>query len=198
MKLFHQTYKTKTDEELMRAIQSGETKAFDVLYDRYSARLLNYFYRRLGQQENVAQDMLHDLFVKIIEKPFLFDANKSFSTWIYTVASNMCKNEYRRRDIRKIEQRLHDNDEHENIESESTPDELLEQKSFTEALFQKLDQLDDIKQNTFLLRFQHQLSIKEISEVMACSPGTVKSRLFYTIRALADALQDYNPNEVYI
>ena len=142
--------------------------------------------------------MLHDLFVKIIEKPFLFDANKSFSTWIYTVASNMCKNEYRRRDIRKIEQRLHDNDEHENIESESTPDELLEQKSFTEALFQKLDQLDDIKQNTFLLRFQHQLSIKEISEVMACSPGTVKSRLFYTIRALADALQDYNPNEVYI
>lgn len=193
MRLFGQIYKTHTDEELMRAIQSGEVKAFDVLYDRYSTRMVNYFFRRLGDQD-AAQDMLQDLFAKIVEKPHLFDSSRRFSTWLFAIASNMCKNEYRRRDIRKIERPLQDSE----LSSDgqvriNKPDETFAQKEFGEAVFKKLHELDENKHNTFLLRFQQQLSIKEISEVLNCSEGTVKSRLFYTIRALADALQEFNP-----
>jgi RNA polymerase sigma-70 factor (ECF subfamily) len=194
MKIFRHTYKTKTDEELMRALQSGETRAFDVLYDRYSTRMVNYFYHRLGNESDVAQDMLQNLFMKIIEKPHLFNADKKFSSWIYAVASNMCKNEYRRRDIRKIEQPLEGDSPTETMNKVKKPDETFEDKEFGHALLQKLNQMDEDKQNTFLLRFQHQLSIKEISEALGCSEGTVKSRLFYTIRALADALPEFNPN----
>lgn len=194
MNIFRQTYKTKTDEELMRAIQSGETRAFDVLYDRYSRRLVNYFFQRLGQDQDLAQDMLQNLFLKIIEKPHLFNAEKKFSSWIYAVASNMCKNEYRRRDIRKIVQPLSDSGAEDVIKKVDKPDDHFDNKEFTTAVYDKLNQLDEAKQNTFLLRFQQHLSIKEISEALDCSEGTVKSRLFYTIRALAEALPEFNPN----
>lgn len=194
MRLFRQTYHSKTDEELMRAIQSGEVKAFDVLYDRYSTRMVNYFFRRLGRDEHAAQDMLQELFTKIVEKPHLFDAGKRFSSWLFAVASNMCKNEYRRRDIRKIERTLQESERsHSDKMRANEPDDHFSQKEFSEAVYKKLVDLDENKQNTFLLRFQQQLSIKEISEVLNCSEGTVKSRLFYTIRTLADELQEFNP-----
>ena len=196
MIFLRQTYKTSTDEELMRAIQSGEVGAFDVLYERYSRRMLNYFFRRLGNDENSAQDMLQDLFVKIVEKPHLFNSEKRFSTWIYAVASNMCKNEYRRRDIRKIEQPLPGPDALlDAVKKVGKPDDVFEKKEFGHAVYQKLNELHEDKQNTFLLRFQHQLSIKEISETLDCSEGTVKSRLFYTIRVLAAELHEYNPKK---
>ena len=195
MKLFRQKHTSKTDEELMRAIQSGETRAFEIIYDRYSERLLNYFFRMLGKKD-IAHDMLQELFLKIINKPHLFDADKRFVTWIYAVASNMCKNEYRRRDIHAIESPLSASEmQLDSSTAIKKPDEAFEQKSFSEAVFIKLGTLDEEKQNTFILRFQHQLSIKEISEVLNCPQGTVKSRLFYTIRFLAEELHEYNPNE---
>ncbi|MBN1559300.1 sigma-70 family RNA polymerase sigma factor [candidate division KSB1 bacterium] len=196
MKLFRQTQTSKTDEELMRAIQSGETRAFEMLYNRYSERLLNYFFRMLGNNNSIAHDLLQELFLKIINKPHFFNADKRFVTWIYAIASNMCKNEYRRRDIRAIESPLPASETQlDSSLSIKKPDELFEQKSFSEAVFAKLATLDEEKQNTFILRFQQQLSIKEISEVLDCPQGTVKSRLFYTIRFLAAELHDYNPNE---
>jgi RNA polymerase sigma-70 factor (ECF subfamily) len=194
MKLFQHTYKTKTDEELMRAIQSGEVRAFDVLYDRYATRMVNYFYHRLGYNKDVAQDMLQNLFMKIIEKPHLFHTEKKFSSWIYAVASNMCKNEYRRQDLRQIEQPLEPDNAADFINKVKKPDEKFDHKEFGQAVQTQLNHMDEIKRETFLLRFQHQLSIKEISEVLNCSEGTVKSRLFYTIRALAEALPDFHPN----
>jgi RNA polymerase sigma-70 factor (ECF subfamily) len=195
MKLFRQKHTSKTDEELMRAIQSGETRAFEIIYDRYSERLLNYFFRMLGNNNDIAHDMLQELFLKIINKPHLFDTEKRFITWIYAVASNMCKNEYRRRDIHAISPLPASDRQLDASTATKKPDEAFEQKSFSEAVFTKLATLDEEKQNTFMLRFQHQLSIKEISEVLECPQGTVKSRLFYTIRFLAKELHEYDPNE---
>jgi len=78
----------------------GEEAAFDELYNRYSKRLLVYFYRMLGRNEEKAQDFLQDFFLKLIEKPHLFSSKNRFSSWVFTVASNMCKNEYRRLKVR--------------------------------------------------------------------------------------------------
>ncbi|MBN1464920.1 sigma-70 family RNA polymerase sigma factor [candidate division KSB1 bacterium] len=178
----------------MRALQSADTRALEVLYDRYSERLLNYFYRMLGDKDT-AHDMLQDLFLKLIDKPHLFNPEKRFVTWIYKIASNMCKNEYRRRDIRKMERPLSESDAP--LDSATTikkPDESYDLNSFSESVYAKLASLDEEKQNTFILRFQQQLSIKEIGAVLDCPQGTIKSRLFYTIRTLADELYEYNPN----
>jgi len=85
----------------MIAIHQGETAAFDELYARYQKRLLYYFYRMLGNSNEKAGDFLQDIFMKIIERPNHFDASRRFRTWLFSVAHNMCKNEYRRLSIRK-------------------------------------------------------------------------------------------------
>src|SRR5687768_6091898 len=90
---------TKSDEELMALVERGSHASLDELYARYSGRLLAYFTRMLDRDEALAQDFLHDLFLKIKERPELVDTRRGFRTWMYSVAHNMCKNEYRRRQV---------------------------------------------------------------------------------------------------
>jgi RNA polymerase sigma-70 factor (ECF subfamily) len=88
-----------SDEELMFCLSKGEVLAFDELYHRYSKRLLGYFIRMLNFDKNLAEDALQDLFLKIAEAPEKFDNSRSFKTWIFSVASNSCKNYYRHKKI---------------------------------------------------------------------------------------------------
>ena len=90
----------KTDEDLMILVNWNDSFAFEELYCRYSKILLHFFYQMLGGDELQSQDFLHDVFLKIIEKPYLFNQSKNFKTWIFQISYNKCKNEYRRREIR--------------------------------------------------------------------------------------------------
>jgi RNA polymerase sigma-70 factor (ECF subfamily) len=107
----------------------------------------------------------------------------------------MCKNEYRRLQVRQIVETNPDMDEVlPDCESEYHPSEKkVDQKTFEKALSTELDQLDDGHRTAFLLRHQQNLSIREIGEVLGCSEGTVKSRLFYTTQKLAAKLKAFNP-----
>jgi RNA polymerase sigma-70 factor, ECF subfamily len=193
MRLFRQTkYGKLSDEALMEHVERGEVSAFDVLYDRYAQRLLRYFNRMLGGDGDMSQDMLHDLFLKIVERPQLYTAGRSFSTWVFSIASNMCKNEYRRRTTHRIEQSDIDFDAF--AAAAVGVHEILDQSEFARLLAAELDTLDDDLRATFLLRHQEEFSIREISEVLGCPEGTVKSRLFNTARRLSKRLQNYNPN----
>lgn len=196
MALFKHKYEKLSDEKLMEFIQRGDTSGFDELYDRYSRRLLLYFFRELGGDEQKAQDFLQDIFLKIVEKPGLFDTERRFSTWIFTVAYNMCKNEYRRLEVREVFQN--------NVTAEAVshdcegeyrqPEQGVDQERFEKALLAELETFDDGHRSAFLLRYQQDLSIKEIGEVLGCSEGTVKSRLFYTTQKLASKLRAFNPH----
>ena len=87
------------DEELMLFITNGEVLAFDTLYERYSKPLMGYFFRMLNFDKNMAEDALQDLFLKIAVAPEKFDRIRSFKTWIFSVASNTCKNYYRHKNV---------------------------------------------------------------------------------------------------
>jgi RNA polymerase sigma-70 factor (ECF subfamily) len=189
-----------TDEKLMQGVQQGEVPAFNELYNRYSQRLLSYFYRELGGDEQKAQDFLQDLFLKIVEKPGMFDTQRSFSSWIFTVAYNMCKNEYRRLDVRKnTESDVRTEELTSRVEAAGmNPEQELEKKSFERAVLAELDELGNGHRSAFLLRYQQDLSIAEIAEVLGCSQGTVKSRLFYTTRKLAAKLKAFNPHQIEV
>ena len=179
----------------MKLIQRGDASAFDELYHRYSRRLLLYFFRELGCDEQKAQDFLQDAFLKILEKPDLFDPERKFSTWIFTVAYNMCKNEYRRLQAREIvENDVDIDDMSQDCQSEYHPSEQnVDRKRFEKALLAELEKFDDGHRTAFLLRYQQNLSIREIGEILGCSEGTIKSRLFYTTQKLAAKLKAFNP-----
>ena len=190
MPLFRKNYSTKTDEELMSLLTHGGQSAFDELYKRYSKPLLNFFFRMLGNDREKAEDMLHDLFLKVIEKPESFDGTKKFSTWFCTLAGNLIKNEYRSRQTRN-EHLQH------SINAISEPFELnneqLDRQLFDQRLQAELDQQDADTRLIFNLRFVEEMSVKQIAEIMECPEGTVKSRLFYLTKQLSKKLSAYKP-----
>lgn len=187
VKLHSLDYKTCSDEKLMQHICSNDISAFNELYKRYNNKLLYYFYRMLGNSKEKSQDFLQELFYKIIEKPAMFDTRKKFSTWIYSVAHNMCKNEYRGLEVRK---KITNNDSIETFAGECL-NNPIDLKSFTEKLYKELNKLDENQKTAFIMKYREGFKIKEISKAMNCSEGTVKSRLFYTSKKLAVKLKEF-------
>jgi RNA polymerase sigma-70 factor (ECF subfamily) len=173
-----------SDSELMKLVCKAENQAFNEIYKRYSHRLLYYFYRMLGSSEEMAQDFLQELFYKLIDKPYLFNPDKCFSTWIFSIAHNMCKNEYRRRTVRK------------NLLSsgnksvyQSNDEETADLNEMVQLIYDELDNLDESHKTAFILRYKEGLQIKQIGEILNLPEGTVKSRLFYTRQLLAGKLR---------
>jgi RNA polymerase sigma-70 factor (ECF subfamily) len=183
-----------TDEELMRSLSGGDKRAFDELYVRYSGPLLGYFMRMLWRDREKSEDFLHDLFAKIIQKPEYFDADRSFKTWIYSIANNMCKNEYKKQEVRKGIKNGLDNhyglsDSSVNVMSE------VQDAQFRSAFERGMQLLDEKHREAFALRHIEGLSVKEIAEILNINEGTVKSRVFYAIKYLSEELKVFNPVE---
>ena len=184
--LFSRKYQKYSDEELMELLSKGKEQAFRVLYQRYNKRMYQYFLRMLNHQSEDAADFTQELFMKIIEQPEAFDITRRFSTWLYTLAGNMVKNEYRRRDRRSNKEPI-------NLQIPITsPDCLIAQMDapvLRKYLRLAIQQLDPIHKTCFQLRYDSQLSIKDISEILGCPEGTVKSRLHYALRKLSNQLK---------
>ncbi len=192
MFLFTNTnYSKKSDEELVALVVEGKHKAFDEIYKRYSKIMINFFYKRLAYDEHKAQDFCQDLFLKVIENAKNFKIDKSFKVWLYTIAYNKCKNEYRSNELKtnKIA----------NLKTlEITENDIFKLENYDSNLFKSLLhkqlQITDHKHRTiFELRYFDQLSIKEISVIMDCPEGTVKSRLFNITKKLAEQLNVFDP-----
>lgn len=180
--------KKLTDEQLIQAYSKGSEQAFEELYSRYGRRLLYYFQRMLSGDQARAQDLLQDLFMKLAERPDRFNSEKKFSTWIFSIANNMCKNEYRKRGYATefAEAEL-------NEPTFVIPAEVIEVDltSFRVSLSKALAELPLTYQQVFHLRHYEFLSLREISEVLDCPEGTVKSRLHNTLKLLAQKLSTF-------
>lgn len=186
-------FKPASDEELMLHICAGEVKAFDELYRRYGKRLMVYFTRMLSFDRALAEDALHDLFLKIAEAPEKFDGSRSFKTWIFSVASNSCKNHYRHKKVvensREELSYLHGSlNEHAFLQMAKKMDAALFRKTLDEAL----DTLPPEKKEAFILKYQEEKSIADIAFIQDCPEGSVKSRLHYTLKLLEEKLQAFN------
>jgi len=186
-------YQELKDEALMPYVVEGNEAAFDELYRRYSSKMHYYFFRMLGQNQDKADDFTQELFIRVIEKGTYFDTKQRFSTWLYAVAGNMCKNEYRRQE-RKPEQALPDHFDVVMARDGLYLDSETDLELFKDHLQKALEQLDFNHRQCFILRYQQDLAIREISEIIGCPEGTVKSRLYYTLRKLAKELHFFNPN----
>lgn len=171
----------------MEHFQNGSMQAFSEVYNRYSKRLLYFMYRLLQQDEPLAQDKLHDIFTRLIEKPTAFNKDKVFKPWIFAVAANECRKHYR------MEKFVYLEEEHNFEETSLLPFDKMEQASFRSALYKELAVLSYEQRCTFVLRYQEKLSVVEIAEIMNCPAGTVKSRIYYSVKILSEKLAIYNP-----
>ena len=191
MQLFKPKYNSLTDEELMKALSKGDQRAFDELYKRFYAQLLGYFKNMLWGDREKADDIVHDIFAKIIKNPDYFDTNRSFRTWLFSVASNMCKNEYKKQAVRKNTST--GVEDYRSISSSTNVLAEVQDIQFQQAFEENLAKMDEKHREVFALRHLEGLSMREIAEVMEINEGTVKSRLFYATKFLAEKLKVYNP-----
>jgi RNA polymerase sigma-70 factor (ECF subfamily) len=172
-------------------VQKKDEKAFNELYHRYAKRMLFFFYTRLYQDEDKAQDALQDLFMKVLDKLDTFDATKRFSSWIYAIAANMCKNEYRK------QERSWTHDKNVDLTALIDPaafgvfSSASDKAYFVESIQKELKLMSEENRMIFLLRHQDGLTVPEISEAVDCPVGTVKSKLFYTVKKLQERLSEF-------
>ena len=189
MILFKKRYDSYLDEELMALLSNGDKRAFDELYNRYSGVLFGYFNKMLWRDREKAEDLVHDIFAKIIVNPLAFDVSRSFKTWLFAVACNMCKNEYKRKEVRK--NTSIGIDSHISVSSDTNVLNEVQDRIFMSAFDESLIQLDDKHRDVFTLRHLQGFSLKEIADVLEINEGTVKSRLFYATKQLAEKLKEY-------
>lgn len=194
MALFKPTYTALTDEKLMALIARKDSQAFDVLYSRYGRLMYNYFHRMLWKDREKARDFTQDLFSKLIQKPDSFDESRSFKTWFYSIAHNMCKNEYAKMEVRRSAHK----DIIAHTDAGVHDSQKMDREAFNIKLEEALSELDEVKRTTFELRFRQEMSIQEISDVMKCSEGTVKSRLFYTLKQLNEKLKVFEGIAIWL
>lgn len=191
MGLFARELEQASDERLMELVRKGDEPAFAALYDRYQGRLMSYFHRMLWKDRERAQDFVQELFTKLAQRPESYDPSRPFSTWLFSVANNLCKNEYRREEVRRrAEPELRYNGQG---VQEAKGGDGVDRAAFRERLDAELDRLEPDHKATFVMRYHEDMAIKEIAGALGCSEGTVKSRLFYTLKKLAERLKEFDP-----
>jgi len=185
------------DNDVVRAFLGGDQRAFGELVRRYDTRLLNFVYRTIGDRER-AQDLVQETFVRVYRHLERFDLTKKFSTWIYTIASNLSKNELRNRSRSPLIlfQRLTSNweDDHRPLQFEDMsmrPDDLYRKRYLRRLVEDTVRELPEHHRLVFRLRELEGKSYEEISEITGVNLGTVKSRLHRARNSFAQRIEPF-------
>lgn len=171
------------DAALVAAYLAGTRLAFQELAERYHTRLLNFIYRTIGDRDR-AEDLVQETFVRVYRHLHRFDPTKKFSTWIYTIASNLAKNELRNRSRNPMVlfQAIKKNwdADHRPLQWEDStysPDDLFRKRQLREQVEKAVTELPEHHRVVFVLREMDGKTYEEISDITGVTLGTVKSRL---------------------
>jgi RNA polymerase sigma-70 factor (ECF subfamily) len=171
------------DSGVVAAFLAGDKRAFGELVERYQGRLLNFVYRTTGDRER-AEDLVQETFIRVYRHLHRFDQTKKFSTWIYTIASNLAKNELRNRSRNPLVlfqtiKKNWDADARPLEWEDNTyrPDDLFRKRQLKQMVDSVVGELPEHHRTVFVLREMEGKTYEEIAEITGCNLGTVKSRL---------------------
>ena len=177
-------WKDHTDEELMLRVQSGDTDCFDVLVERYKVRLFNYLLRLTSNRDD-AEEIAQEAFVKAYIHAEKYKTIAKFSTWLYTIATNLVRNRVRSRSrapqiVSLWTRAFGDGEEERMIEipdAQRTPDEAMNDHELGEVINHAIQKIPAKYRESFVLREINELSYEEIAAVTGLKLGTVRSRI---------------------
>jgi RNA polymerase sigma-70 factor (ECF subfamily) len=171
--------KKPSDEELILQFQEGNLYAFEQIVHRYKEPLINFVYHFLGDRID-AEDVVQETFLRVYRNKHLYRNIAKFSTWIYTIASNLAKTELRRRRRRRlfsISQMGFDNRDYDLPGSEEAPDGVVDGGMKESIIRRAIETLPVKFKEVVILRDVQEFSYEEISEILDIPIGTVKSRV---------------------
>ncbi|WP_176758854.1 RNA polymerase sigma factor [Alkaliphilus peptidifermentans] len=167
---------------LIEESQQGDMDSFEKLIQPYQKKAFNIAYRMLGNLED-ANDVTQEALIKIYKSIDKFKGNSQFSTWLYSIVSNSCIDYIRKNRKGKILYLDKDYDSGEGTyqlevpDEENTPEYLLERKETQNMIQDAINQLNYEHREVIILREIEGFTYQEISEILKCSEGTVKSRI---------------------
>lgn len=185
----------QNEQELLKRAKAGDVAAFEELVEGYQKKLFSLAYRIVGNPEDAA-DMVQEALIRIFRSIAKFKEQSSFSTWIYRITTNVCLDELRKRKNKKefsLDQEIHgeDGDMKRQIRSdEMLPDDLAEQEELRDIVNNAINSLPEDQRIVISLRDIQGLTYSEISQVLNCPEGTVKSRINRARNALKNVLSD--------
>jgi len=184
-----------SDEELMRAFQNGRDGGFAELVMRHGAKVLNYAWR-LTDDFALAQDVAQETFLAVYTRKDTFDSRRSFPAWLYRIASNLCRMEWRRR--RRTTAPMSGSSvavgDPAALAAETvadpgpSPAEWANRRELEHRVRRAVVELPEKLRMVFVLSFYEGLAYKAISDVLGCSIGTVASRKHLAMRHLRKRL----------
>jgi RNA polymerase sigma-70 factor (ECF subfamily) len=188
-----------SDETLMAAFREGDAKAFEVLVTRHRRGLFNFLLRSVNNRSR-AEELLQEVFMRVIRAKGRYQQTARFSTWLYTIARNLCVDESRRAKFRRhasldAPRRGRDGGERESMldrtaaEQVSVDDEAMG-PTIQQRLKEAVEQLPDDQREVFLMRQLGGLSFKQIGKAVGAPENTVKSRMRYALEKLREQLKD--------
>ena len=181
------------DEVLVKRVQAGERKAFDLLVRRYQHKVLGVISRYVADWAE-AQDVAQESFIRAYRAIGNFRGESAFYTWLYKIATNTAKNwlvsQGRRppTDDVQVDDAVH-LDAAVRLKDSSTPERELLRQEIERTVFETVEALPDELRQAITLREVEGLSYEEISERMECPIGTVRSRIFRAREAIDNRLR---------
>jgi RNA polymerase sigma-70 factor (ECF subfamily) len=188
-----------TDESLMIRFQSGERAAFTVLVRRHQGPLFNFALRYL-RSPPVAEEVVQDAFVRVVQNAGEFKHEARFSTWLYTIARNLCIDQTRKRALRrhpsldepkKAEEGDGPTLGEQTADGKASVERAVVSLEIRERVASAIDGLPEEQREVFLMREVSNLPFKEIAEIVGVSENTVKSRMRYALERLQEALSEF-------
>lgn len=188
----------EADEVLMVAYQQGEVRAFEVILDRHKRPVFNFILRYVGSRET-AEDLMQETFLRVIKGAAAYQRQAKFTTWLYTIARNLCVDQSRRAKHRKaqsLDAPMSSSDDSGTLldvipSSGMASDRRTESNQLQVRLHQALANLSEEQREVFLMREFLDMPFKDIASVVGVPENTVKSRMRYALEKLRLELEEY-------
>src|SRR5450755_3253362 len=188
----------ETDEQLMHAYRAGDARAFEVLLERHERKVWGFLRRSVGDA-TVAEDLLQEVFLRVIKARAEWKGEAKFTTWVYAIARNLCVDHARRavhRDARSLDAPTRADEENpETLHDRLASNERDAEGSASDGEVRaRVDAavaaLPADQREVFLLREVMDMPFAEIAVVVGAPEPTVKSRMRYALERLREALDD--------
>jgi RNA polymerase sigma-70 factor (ECF subfamily) len=166
-----------TDEELAGELARGEEPALRELLRRYERPLSSFLYRQTGGRD--VEDLYQETWLRVVRHIRRFDPTRRFSTWLFQIAVNLCRDWHRRAppDVAPLG------------DEEAAPAELGRREAALDAAA-LLARLPEAQRAVVILRYYHDLTEEEVAAILDCPKGTVKSRLHQALARLAAVVRE--------
>ena len=179
-----------TDEDLVEAFQGGDTAAFDVLVQRWDRKIQGAIYRFVGPTED-ARDLCQEAFLKAYRGLRTFKKDARFSSWLYQIALNVCRDRLRRRRGRTVLSldELDENGQDTAVLPDPSPLDLAEGQDIARRVSRAVAALPEDQREVIVLKEYQGLTFAEISDMLAVPLSTVKTRLYRGLVQLRERLE---------